>query len=130
MSDGVHLLATTTTCWGVAMALSPTLQIRTMLRTRSSEQVSVAYFAVLTFGFVLWGSYGAAIGEPVLVQVAEHDVLADEDLLLARRLADAGVDVRCTTYAGMIHGFWRHPEAFDASEEALAEAAAFLRERV
>jgi acetyl esterase len=72
----------------------------------------------------------AQIGEPVLVQVAEHDVLADEDLLLARRLADAGVDVRCTTYAGMIHGFWRHPEAFDASEEALAEAAAFLRERV
>jgi uncharacterized protein with PQ loop repeat len=65
--DGVHMLATTTTCWGVAMALSPTLQIRTMLRTRSSAEVSIGYFAVITLGFVLWGSYGAAIHEPVLV---------------------------------------------------------------
>jgi acetyl esterase len=72
----------------------------------------------------------AQVREPVLVQAAEHDVLVDEDLLLARRLVDAGVDVRCTTYPGMIHGFWRHPEAFDASEEALAEAAAFLSEHV
>ncbi len=66
------------------------------------------------------------VREPVLVQVAEHDVLADEDLLLARRLEEAGVDVRVTTYPGMIHGFWRHPELFDAAEQALAEAAAFL----
>jgi uncharacterized protein with PQ loop repeat len=65
--NGVHMLATTTTCWGVAMALSPSLQIRTMLRTRSSEEVSVAYFGVITLGFILWGSYGAAIHEPVLV---------------------------------------------------------------
>jgi acetyl esterase len=72
----------------------------------------------------------ARVQEPVLVQAAEHDVLVDEDLLLARRLSDAGVDVRLTTYAGMIHGFWRHPEAFDAAEESLAEAAAFLREHV
>jgi uncharacterized protein with PQ loop repeat len=64
---GVQMLATMTSCWGVAMALSPTLQIRTMLRTGSSEEVSVTYFAVLTAGFVLWGSYGAVIGEPVLV---------------------------------------------------------------
>lgn len=72
----------------------------------------------------------AQIGEPVLIQVAEHDVLVDEDLLLARRLTEAGVDVRCTTYPGMIHGFWGDPEAFDASEEALAEAAAFLGRHV
>jgi acetyl esterase len=68
--------------------------------------------------------------EPVLVQAAEHDVLVDENHLLVRRLTEAGVDVRLTTYPGMIHGFWRHPEAFDAAEEALAEAAAFLREHV
>jgi hypothetical protein len=30
----------------------------------------------------------------------------------------------------MVHGFWRHPELFDASEEALAEMAAFLRRHV
>ncbi len=68
--------------------------------------------------------------EPVLVQAAEHDVLVDEDELLSRRLAEAGVDVRLTTYPGMIHGFWRHPDAFDAAEEALAEAAGFLRKHV
>lgn len=72
----------------------------------------------------------AAVREPVLVQVAEHDPLVDEDEQLARRLTRAGVDVHLTSYPGMIHGFWRHPELFDASEAALAEAAAFLGRHV
>jgi acetyl esterase len=63
---------------------------------------------------------------PTYVQVAEHDVLADEDLELARRIADDGVPVETTVYDGMIHGFWRHPEMFDAAEVALTDAAAFL----
>lgn len=67
---------------------------------------------------------------PTLVQVAEHDTLADEDAELARAVAGAGVPVQVTTYAGMIHGFWRHPEQFDAAEEALAEVAAFLAAHV
>lgn len=65
---------------------------------------------------------------PTLVQAAEHDVLLGEDLELARRIAAAGGTVRTTTYTGMVHGFWRHPRLFDPSEEALAEAAAFLHE--
>ncbi|NUS50087.1 MAG: alpha/beta hydrolase fold domain-containing protein, partial [Nocardioidaceae bacterium] len=69
----------------------------------------------------------AGLDVPVLVQVAGEDVLADEDRELARRLSGAGVDVRLTTYDGMVHGFWRHPEMFDAAEAALAELAAFLR---
>jgi acetyl esterase len=64
---------------------------------------------------------------PTLVQIAEHDVLAGEDVELARLVAEAGGTVHATLYPGMIHGFWRHPEAFDAAEEALAEAAEFLR---
>ncbi|QNN53409.1 alpha/beta hydrolase [Nocardioides mesophilus] len=64
---------------------------------------------------------------PTLVQVAEHDVLVGEDLELARRIAADGGTVRTTTYPGMIHGFWRHPQLFDAAEQALAEAADFLR---
>jgi acetyl esterase len=68
----------------------------------------------------------ATIGEPVLVQVAEHDLLADENRLLADRLAAVGADVRVTTYPGMVHGFWRHPALFDAAEQALAEIAGFL----
>jgi acetyl esterase len=67
---------------------------------------------------------------PTLVQVAEHDVLADEDLELARRIAAAGAPVEVTTYRGMIHGFWRHPQLFDAAEEALAEIAGFLDRHV
>ena len=34
--------------------------------------------------------------------------------------------VQRTTYSGMIHGFWRHPQLFDAAEESLAEIAEFL----
>ena len=70
----------------------------------------------------------ARITAPVLVQAAEHDPLVDENRLLVDRLREAGVDVRLTTYPGMVHGFWRHPHLFDAAEEALAEVAAFLRE--
>jgi len=38
--------------------------------------------------------------------------------------------MEATTYAGMIHGFWRHPDQFDAAEEALSEAAAFVGRHV
>ncbi|HET6628033.1 MAG TPA: alpha/beta hydrolase, partial [Nocardioidaceae bacterium] len=63
---------------------------------------------------------------PTLVIAAEHDILCDEDEELARRIEKAGVPVQRTTYPGMIHGFWRHPELFDAAEESLAEIAVFL----
>jgi acetyl esterase len=67
---------------------------------------------------------------PTLVQIAEHDTLADEDLELLRRISAADGPVEHETYAGMIHGFWRHPELFDASEEALARIAVFLERTV
>jgi len=55
------LLAVTAAAWGIAMGLSPVLQIRQMLRTRSSRDVSVGYFTVLNVGFVLWASYGISM---------------------------------------------------------------------
>jgi acetyl esterase len=67
---------------------------------------------------------------PTLVQIAEHDTLADEDLELVRRISADDGRVEHETYAGMIHGFWRHPDLFDASEEALARIAAFLERTV
>jgi acetyl esterase len=67
---------------------------------------------------------------PTLVQVADHDVLADEDVELSRRMADAGATVEVATYPGMIHGFWRHPELFDAAEESLADTRGFLDRHV
>lgn len=67
---------------------------------------------------------------PSLVIAAEHDILLDEDVELARRMDRAGVAVELSTYPGMIHGFWRHPAMFDAAEESLAEIADFLRVHV
>ena len=52
--------------WGVLMAVSPLLQIRRMLARRSSADVSIAYLAVLEFGFVLWIGYGISLGNPVI----------------------------------------------------------------
>jgi uncharacterized protein with PQ loop repeat len=52
--------------WGLAMAVSPGLQIRQMLQTRRSEDVSIGYFAVLTVGFVLWTAYGISIDAKIL----------------------------------------------------------------
>lgn len=46
--------------WGIVMALAPALQIRQMLRTRSSEDLSIGYFLMLLPGFVLWCCYGTA----------------------------------------------------------------------
>jgi acetyl esterase len=67
---------------------------------------------------------------PTLVLVAECDVLADEDVELARRMAEAGAVVEVATYPGLIHGFWRHPELFDAAEDSLVEIAGFLDRHV
>lgn len=61
-----ELLKYATTVWGVAMAVSPAMQIRTMLRTGESKDVSIGYFSVLIVGFVLWAAYGLSIDEPVL----------------------------------------------------------------
>jgi MtN3 and saliva related transmembrane protein len=46
--------------WGVLMGVSPVLQIRRMLRQRSSRDVSVGYFTILLVGFGLWIGYGVA----------------------------------------------------------------------
>ncbi len=43
---------------------------------------------------------------PATIVVAELDPLRDEGLAYARRLAEAGVTVTTTVYAGAAHGFW------------------------
>ena len=64
--EGTEALKLVTSIWGMAMAVSPGLQIHQMLRTGESEDVSIGYFAVLTVGFMLWAAYGVSIDEPVL----------------------------------------------------------------
>ena len=61
-----------------------------------------------------------------LVITAEHDPLRDEGEALAAAIADAGVQCVATRYLGMIHGFFRHPELFDASPVALEQVASWL----
>jgi MtN3 and saliva related transmembrane protein len=46
--------------WAVVMAVSPILQIREIVRRRSSAGVSIGYLLVLLVGFGLWAAYGVA----------------------------------------------------------------------
>lgn len=67
---------------------------------------------------------------PTLVVTAEHDPCRGDGEELAVRLAEAGVSVVATRYLGLVHGFWRHPAAFDAAEPLMGQVAAFLRQHV
>jgi MtN3 and saliva related transmembrane protein len=60
-------LAITAATWAILMALAPILQIRAMVRQRSSREVSIGYFAILLVGFALWVAYGLAAGIAALV---------------------------------------------------------------
>lgn len=64
---------------------------------------------------------------PTLVVTAEHDPLRDEGEHLAHLLAEAGVHVVASRQLGMLHGFWRHPDAFDAAEPLTRQVAGFLQ---
>ena len=46
---------------GLLMAMSPTLQVRRMLQTRSSRDYSLGYPALLCVGFLFWLAYGLAL---------------------------------------------------------------------
>ena len=55
------VLGATAASWAILMAISPSLQIRKILRHRSSREVSITYFWVLLVGFALWIAYGVVI---------------------------------------------------------------------
>jgi len=60
-------LAVAAATWGVAMAVSPLLQIRAIRAHQSSRGVSVGYQQVLLVGFVLWLSYGIALHNAAII---------------------------------------------------------------
>ena len=60
-------LAVAAAAWGVLMGVSPVLQIRRMVRHRSSRDVSIGYFLILLVGFGLWISYGIALRNLALI---------------------------------------------------------------
>jgi MtN3 and saliva related transmembrane protein len=61
------LLAVAAASCGIAMGLSPLLQLRRVTVRRSSADVSLADLGVLLVGFVLWLSYGVALGNVPLI---------------------------------------------------------------
>jgi acetyl esterase len=67
---------------------------------------------------------------PALVQTAQYDVLRDEGEAYAARLGAAGVPVTCTRHAGMIHGFLSLVGMVPGADAALAEGAAWVRQRL
>lgn len=85
------LLAAGATIAGLAMALSPLLQIRRMRRTRSSHDVSLLYLGLLDLGFVLWIAYGVSIANWVVAgtNTASFSVMA-VTILVALRYRRAG----------------------------------------
>lgn len=88
------VLAISASSWAVLMGIAPVLQIRRMLRQRSSQDVSVAYFAILLVGFALWIAYGAAAGMialviPNTVSLLTGTTMVTIALLLRRRHAPA-----------------------------------------
>ena len=64
---------------------------------------------------------------PTLVVSAEHDPLRDEAEQLAGRLAEEGVAAVGIRVLGQLHGFWRHPDVFDAAEPLTRTLAGFVR---
>ena len=63
----VTALAFVAATWGIAMAVSPVLQIRKMIQHRSSHGISLGYQAVLFIGFLLWLAYGIALENWALI---------------------------------------------------------------
>ena len=64
---------------------------------------------------------------PVLVLLAELDVLRSEGEALAAKLREAAVPVECETYSGVLHGFFRATDGVQKARDAVAKAGAWIR---
>jgi acetyl esterase/lipase len=65
---------------------------------------------------------------PTLIHTAEYDPLRDEGALYARALESAGVRVRHTEHAGLIHHFYGLGAVIPAARTALSRVGEELRE--
>lgn len=60
-------LAIVAASWGVVMGIAPMLQIRKILATASSRDVSLGFLAVYVLGFTLWLADGVALRNAAIV---------------------------------------------------------------
>jgi acetyl esterase len=61
-----------------------------------------------------------------LIIAAEYDTLRDEAAAYAEKLRSAGVDMTCSCYPGMIHGFLGMSGLVQEAQQAIDEIARFL----
>jgi uncharacterized protein with PQ loop repeat len=81
------LLGVVAGTWAVAMAVSPLLQVREIVRRRSSAGLSIRYLAVLLVGFALWLAYGVAGGDlPLIIPNVLALVVMSFTIIVAWRL--------------------------------------------
>jgi acetyl esterase len=124
------------------LLVSPALD--SQCSTDSYDRLGAGYFLTRATMEWSWSTYAPSdLGNPLvspsaaehvaglprtLIVSAEFDPLRDEASAFADRIASDGVQVEVLTYPGMIHGFFSMPGTFDAAREAIAAAAAALRQ--
>jgi len=67
---------------------------------------------------------------PVLVLLAELDVLRSEGEALVRRLREAAVPVEIAIFSGTLHGFLRATDGVQKARDAMADAGTWIRQRI
>lgn len=67
--------------WGVLMSLAPLIQMRRMIATRSSADVSRLFLLVLQIGFVLFLAYGLSIENRLLIVTNAVSIIANGSTL-------------------------------------------------
>ncbi|MBT3381891.1 MAG: alpha/beta hydrolase [Lentisphaerae bacterium] len=67
---------------------------------------------------------------PLLLQVGEHEIIRDDSVATATKAEGDGVDVKLQVWPGLFHVFQSHEPLLPEAKEAVADIAAFMRERV
>lgn len=63
---------------------------------------------------------------PVMLVVAELDIVAEDSLRMHRLLTDAGVDATCEVYPGATHSFLEAMSISDLARRGIADGARFI----